>query len=122
MSDFKNVSEALANGVEPSLICSTCPWDRFCIAPPEMSAQDIEREMQKSTAQDKELIEQAKANGSAPAFPILGIMSALTTAGRDVLGPMCPVFSVRLKSSSGRSLVDLIRSTMLSWDDNKVGV
>jgi len=45
MSDYTKVSEALAEGVPPAAICSTCPWDRFCIEPPTMTKDDVSKKM-----------------------------------------------------------------------------
>ena len=122
MNDFKRVSEALQTGVEPKDICSTCPWDRLCIEPPVMSRADIEKEIAQSKATEEEERKKAAAEGRPQATHVGSLLTALLFTHKDIDAPMCPVFSVRLRSSEGRNLADLIRSTMKGWDDNRVGV
>ena len=120
MSDYKRVQESLASGVDPALLCSTCPWDRYCIVPPEMTAEDVKRQIDDAIAKDKEQAEEAKAEGKSPGMPIGGIVMALTLGGRDQQAKCCPVLAVRLRSSAGRGLVDSLKATMQGWDDDEV--
>lgn len=124
MSDYSQVQQALASGTSPADICSTCPWDRFCINPPGMTKDQVDGQMADAMAQSNAAAEAAKAQGKeAGAGALAGVlMTALTFAGKDSLGMMCPVFVVRLRSSEGRHLADGVRAQMKAWDDNKVGI
>jgi hypothetical protein len=111
VSDYPKVAEALARGADPKLLCETCPWDRFCITPPQITKSDIgeaSRQLQEEAGPD----------------PMSQVMSTILVGavfgGRDTMSDTCPVFSLRLRSSEGRVLVDSIRSQMRSWDDSEV--
>ena len=118
MADYKQVSDALASGADPELICGTCPWDRFCITPPSMTAQDVEAQMAKAKAEDERKVAEAKAEGKDPGMPIGSLLSAVMVAGRDTQAQVCPVFAARLRSSAGSEIVAGLRKQMLGWDDN----
>jgi|HubBroStandDraft_2_1064218.scaffolds.fasta_scaffold63270_2 hypothetical protein len=52
-------------------------------------------------------------------MPVSTLLTALTLGGRDTAAQVCPVFALRLRSSTGRDIADSIRSTMKNWDDAK---
>ena len=122
MNDFKKVSEALQAGMEPKDICAMCPWDRLCVEPPAMLSADLQKETDQAKRLDEEQRAKATAEGRPAPLALGSLFAALVFAGKDIDAPVCPVFSVRLRSSEGRNLADLIRSTMKGWDDNRVGV
>lgn len=120
MTDYRNVAEALAVGAEPAMLCATCPWDRHCITPPTMSKADVDAEIEKSKRADEELAEKRKAEGKDAGAGMGVLMTALMFSGKDTSAQVCPVYSSRLRSSSGRALADGMKQQMLAWDDNEV--
>ena len=118
-SDYQNVQKALTGGADPAMLCTTCPWDRNCITPPEMTAADIEARMQEGAAKDRQLAAEARAAGRDPGVPTGTLLTALMFAGRDLSAYVCPVFSLRLRSSGGRKIADTFKAQMQEWDDQR---
>ena len=117
MSHVKKVEDALASGADPAMLCQTCPWDRYCIEPPDMSKADYEAQMEKAKADDEAEVERKKAAGQQASLPMGSLLTALTLGGRTTMGKMCPVFAARLRSSSGRGIADGLKQQMAAWDD-----
>lgn len=118
MSDYKSVKDALGRGVEPALLCSTCPWDRFCITPPSMTSSEVDAEIAKATQKDEDA---AKAEDGKGSFPIGMLLSTVLLSGKDTEASLCPVFALRLRSGDGGVLATGLRDQMRAWDDNHVG-
>jgi hypothetical protein len=104
VSNYDAVERELASGTQPEVLCATCPWDRLCVQPPEMTKADIEAKMEEAKRQD----EQQPGKG----LPVGSLLTAITFAGRDQAGRMCPVFALTLRSPEGRKLADAIRQMM----------
>ena len=115
MSDYKAVSDALASGADPAMLCATCPWDRNCVNPPMMTASDIDRQIADAAAKDKEM---AKADPSAGEMPFGAILATVIYAGKDTALQACPVLGIRLRSADGRRIADMVRSAMQSWEES----
>lgn len=115
--DYKAVQDALAAGADPAMLCGTCPWDRYCITPPTMTSSEIDARVKEATLQDEAKARQAQALGKDPGMPVGVLMTALVYAGRDTSGQLCPVFSLRLRSSKGREIADTLKGAMRDWDD-----
>ena len=124
MADYKQVTDALASGVEPALICSTCPWDRFCITPPSMTREDVDRQLEESKRSDEDAIAKSKAEGKdAGLGGIMGtLLTSMMVSGKDTQAQVCPVLVARMRGSEGRKIVDGVRSQMQTWDDSIVSV
>ena len=120
MSDYKQVEEALAKGVEPAALCGSCPWDRYCITPPSMSRAEVDAEIEKSKAADEAAAEKAKAEGKDGGLPLGVLMTTMMLSGKQNAATCCPVFVVRLRSSDGRTIVDGLKDAMREWDDDAV--
>ena len=118
-SDYQAVQDALQGGADPAMLCETCPWDRLCVEPPTMTRADVERQFSDAKRQDEEARAEAGEAGKSR-MPMASLLAAVTFAGRDTAGRMCPVFALRLRSGSGRHLADSIRARMKSWDDQEV--
>ena len=116
MSDYKAVTEALAAGADPQMLCATCPWDRLCISPPSMTRQDIEKQQKEAEVKDKQHAAEAKARGES-SMPFGTLLTVMTLSGRDIAADVCPVVAMRMRSSQGRGIVDALRSQMSAWDD-----
>lgn len=120
-NDFRRVAEALAAGADPAILCATCPWDRHCVNPPDMTTDEIKAQEEKAKRQDEETAAKARAEGKeAGAMPIGSLMTMVMLSGRDTSASVCPVFAARLQSSDGRRIADLVRTTMQAWDDGSV--
>ena len=117
MNDYGAVQEALKAGVEPAMLCATCPWDRNCISPPTMTSAEIDAKLAEAAAKDEASAAEARAAGHDPGMPQSMILTAIAVGGRDLMGQLCPVFALRLRSSGGRRIADSVRSAMQAWDD-----
>lgn len=107
---YEQVKKALADGADPDMLCMTCPWDRNCITPPDMTAGDIQAHIDKARRQD----EQNKLAGRGDGFPVGTLLTSVVMAGRDTSAQICPVLAMRLKLPEGREVVDLIKNHMQS--------
>ena len=117
MSDYQPVSRALESGASPAMLCQTCPWDRTCLTPPQMSRTEIDEHIAKAMAEDDARTAGAKAAGQNPGMPIGGLLSTLVFAGKDTSASICPVFALRLRSFGGRQIADGLKASMQAWDD-----
>lgn len=120
MADFESVERALSEGASPAMLCSTCPWDRNCIVPPEMSKADVDAKLAEAQTEDAARLAEAKAKGEQGGMPMGTILTALSMGGRHQQAKVCPVFVVRLRSSNGREVVDGLKAQMRAWDDEAV--
>ncbi len=103
------IREALKTGADPHMICATCPWDRTCIRPPEMTTGDVEEALDPDTIKGEA--------GEGEAFLYTSIVKVMTFVGRDTAAPICPVVADRLRSSGGKRIADTLRELMTSWAD-----
>ena len=113
MNNPDAVKNALKDGTDPRMICMTCPWDRLCLTPPQMSAADVEQNIEKAKF-DKDGQEKEDAMFSM-------IMSTMLFAGKDLQANLCPILTNRLHSSDGRKIADTIRTMMQEWEYQKEG-
>lgn len=119
MGNYKQVTDALAAGTEPRMLCMTCPWDRNCVEPPSMTKADVDAEIAKAKAKDEEEAAKARAEGKDDAGIGWGsLMTAVVVGGRDTSASCCPVFALRFGSHSGRRVADTVRALMTDWDDD----
>lgn len=118
MGDYKKVAEALQAGAEPKMLCATCPWDRYCITPPSMTAGEVEQQMADAKKKDDEAAAKAKAEGKQGGMPMSTLLMGLAIGAADKTATVCPVFVARLRAGSGRAIVDSIKSQMQGWDDD----
>ena len=116
MNDYRAVSDALAKGASPAALCATCPWDRYCINPPSMTRDDVDKRMKEAQAKDE--VKAAAGNDKSGGVPINTILNIVTFASKDMEAMVCPVFALRLRSSDGRAIVDTMKASMKAWDDN----
>jgi hypothetical protein len=106
---YRAVQEALEHGADPEFLCMTCPWDRSCFTPPLMTTQEVNAKIAEGEATDR-------ANASREGrMPIAMMVSIMAMSGRDYMGPMCPVFTLRLRGPRGRDLADAMKATMKAW-------
>jgi len=120
MTSYESVSKALSDGLDPAMLCQTCPWDRPCITPPTMTRTEIDAAMEKAARDDQARIADAELSGerlSATAAVAGTLMTAVAYGGRDTAAHICPVFALRLRSSAGRGIADSLRRSMQGWDD-----
>lgn len=102
---------SLEAGEPAELICATCPWDRLCVEPPTISAQEISRKLDEAIAKD------TNRDPGHTGMPVTSLLTAITWAGKDTAGKLCPVFALRLSGPDGRAVADGLRSTMRAWSD-----
>lgn len=114
MNDYQRVEEALKGGAEPEMLCATCPWDRFCITPPEMTLAEVEQQMEEAKRKDELAMQEARARGDEPPMPIGALLTAVTVGSRHRQSVLCPVFAIRLRSSEGQAIVQGLKSAMQS--------
>jgi hypothetical protein len=118
-TDYQAVQNALASGTDPVMLCATCPWDRNCFSPPTMTSADVERQIAEAAAKDEQNAKEARLSGQAPGMPVGSLITALVYGGKDTSAQVCPVFSLRLRSSGGRKIADAFKALMQDWDDQK---
>ena len=111
-SDYSRVKDALKSGADPEMLCATCPWDRLCIEPPSMTEEDYKRQMDEATAKDDAKLAEAKARGEEGGMPIGTLLTAIVAGGRVDSATLCPVFSVKIRTSEGRVLSNLLKEHM----------
>lgn len=111
---YEAVTKALASGADPAMLCATCPWDRNCVNPPLMTSGEINQQISAAAAKD----EAAMKADPSKTMPVGALLSIIAYAGKDTALQACPVLSLRLRSSDGRKLADLIRSAMQSWEES----
>lgn len=104
MSNYTQVSEALDRGVQPEMICSTCPWDRLCIEPPSMTRAEVAEKTAVPKVEDGQSMTDKVLTNS--------IINLLAFAGKDQSATVCPVLAVRLRTNDGKHVADTIRSIM----------
>jgi hypothetical protein len=109
VTNYEPVAQALARGDDPAMLCATCPWDRNCVNPPEMSAGDVSQKINESA-------EAAKAAGADVGAATL--MAVVVFAGKDTSLQACPVLAIRLRSSDGRKAAEAVRNLMQNWEDS----
>jgi hypothetical protein len=107
----QHAEKELAAGTPAELICATCPWDRLCVEPPNMSELDIKRQLNDAEQMD------LKQDPDKSKMPMATLMTALIFAGKDKTGKLCPVFALRLRGPDGRQCADAIRQTMRTWGE-----
>jgi hypothetical protein len=115
--NYKPVSDALAAGADPQMLCATCPWDRFCITPPSMTRDEIDAEQEKARRKDEDARAEKQAKGEDPGMPMGMLMTAVMLGGKDTAATVCPVVAMRMRTSQGRKIVDSLRAQMTGWDD-----
>ena len=118
MQDYESVTKALANGADPAMLCATCPWDRNCLNPPEMTRAEITRKIGEAAAEDRVAMSAARLAGDPTALPTATLMTAAIYGGKDTALQGCPVLGVRLRSADGRRLADAVRTLMQGWADS----
>lgn len=117
MSDYSKVEQSLTEGADPAMLCTTCPWDRYCVTPPPMTKADVDKAMGDAKAKDDEQLAEARAAGKEPGMPVGMLVTAMVMGGRHQQAAICPVYALRLRSSRGRDLVDQVKAAMQEWDD-----
>ena len=103
MSTYQSVTDALALGADPHMLCEMCPWDRNCINPPTMTASEVRQKVDAKPQHED----------GKPDNIIGSLITIMAFSGKDTSASICPVFAVRLRSSEGRALNDLVRTEML---------
>lgn len=121
MGNYEPVVKALAEGRDPAMLCTTCPWDRTCVTPPEVTRGDIQAKMAEAAAIDEQRFRETASPGFGiqrdDAMPVATLVTAMTWGGRDMAATICPVFALRLRSGSGRKIADNLKAGMQAWDD-----
>jgi hypothetical protein len=121
MADYEPVQKALGEGLDPAMLCQTCPWDRPCITPPTMTSAEVKAHMDKAVREDMERAAVTGGGGRESGLSAIAgtLMTAVAFGGKDTAAQVCPVFALRLRSGAGRSIADSLRESMQGWDDQR---
>lgn len=111
-TDYGDVKKALESGISPEAICSTCPWDRFCVQPPTMSAEDIQAQLADAERRDNEAMALARREGREPNMPLGSLMVSMVVGGKDTQAAICPVLASALRVPDGEQIVRGIKRSM----------
>jgi hypothetical protein len=108
---YEDVKAQLEAGVDPSLLCATCPWDRLCINPPTMTADEVKAKMHAAVPK---VGDDPRHQTQAGASDALGqvLMTALAYGGRDTRAELCPVMAIEMRSPKGRTMNAALRERM----------
>lgn len=112
MSDYDRVAKALEEGADPSMLCMTCPWDRYCVKPPTMTSEEVKSKLEEARTKDREEAESNPEGSEKPKAPIGTLITALVMGGKDKTAEICPVLAMRLRSPEGRGVVDTLKAHM----------
>lgn len=108
---FQKVQEALNDGVDPKLICATCPWDRFCIIPPAMTKAEVDKAISE--------VQEGASKTDKNAVPVGALLATLVFSGRDTNAKICPVLSNGLRLPEGKNIAEglkqIMKSVNTSW-------
>ena len=85
-----------------------------------MSSADIQRELDQAKIQDERYAEKAALEGKPAPLSMGSLLMTVMMGTKDLEALVCPVFTLRMRSSRGRVIADLVRETMLTWDDGQV--
>lgn len=116
---YRDVTQALATGAQPAMLCAMCPWDRPCVMPPTTSTADVSKAIDEALAKDETNMEAARLAGQAEPVPAHTLLAAIAYGGKDTAIQVCPVLSLRLRTSAGRGISDGVRRMMQDWDDER---
>ncbi len=90
--------------------CKECPWYKSCAMPMRLTAEDIRRQLESSTAG-------LGVPPQADMSSIQNLLSGMATAAQNTLLEGCPVFIARLRASP--ELAQRIKKIMQSWGQEK---
>lgn len=116
MGGYDDVARALREGREPEMLCVTCPWNRPCITPPEMTSAEVDAEIRVGQAADKAAAETSGQRG----VPTGLIIQTAIYAGRDTACQVCPVLALRIRTA-GEPIVKGLRAMMRIWEEAGAG-
>lgn len=105
---YADVRSQIKEGVPPEVICTTCPWSRPCMSPPDISSRQV-------TDAIRDMEREGRKKGINPAQAILAAASVY--GGRDSAAQLCPVLLVRFTGPDGRRIADGMRETMRNWQE-----
>lgn len=105
---YEQVSAALRAGADPAMLCMTCPWDRYCVSPPQMTHAEVDAQLKKAAERDKVRAAAAGKSGT----PVQTLLTILAVGGEDMRSFVCPVFAMRLRTQEGRGMTDAIKAQM----------
>lgn len=107
---YEQVGDALRAGADPAMLCMTCPWDRYCVSPPQMTHTEVDAKLKAAVQAD----EARASEGTRTGLPVQTLLTAMAIGGADTSAPVCPVFAMRLRTQEGRGIVDAVKAQMQS--------
>ena len=119
VADYSTVQTALSEGTDPAMLCTTCPWDRYCVQPPVMTKSEVDRQMDDATRKAEAEADQAARAGRPAPMPTGMLLTALVVGAKDTSSQVCPVFAARLRSAGGRRIADSLKTVMQGWEDSQ---
>lgn len=109
---YQQVAQALAQGADPATLCMTCPWDRMCIQPPEMTQSDLDARVKEASDADEAHAQSAVLAAKKAGLPIRTLLTALTLAPLVSKATVCPVLALRLRLPEGQQIAGTLKQHM----------
>ena len=78
--------------VESQIECVSCTWNKFCVEPPSMTKEEVDKKIEEAKSEVRE-------KGGAEGEMFAGLLSTMMYTGKDSECPACPVFIKRLRES-----------------------
>lgn len=105
MGDLEN--QPLINGtIDNQIRCQLCQWNEFCIHPPKMTREEVERRIKGDMDGKKD-----RADGGL----LDGMLSVMVFGHEATSCHVCEVFAERLRN--GPKLANLIKDIMKNWKE-----
>ena len=99
----------MMSGVEQQLSCRTCQWNKLCIEPPTMTAEEVYKKIH-----DEDPMQELKPDDDVKKVDgslMSEMLNAMFYSGKDTECHVCPVFAAKLMESP--ELSNKIRQFML---------
>jgi len=107
VSDYAAVKGQLQQGIDPTLLCAACPWDRLCVTPPAMTTDEVSAKMSEVESPSPSA---SRSEGEQALAKLL--FTAVAYGGRDTQATLCPVLAAEMRSPQGRELNEVLRAKM----------
>jgi hypothetical protein len=91
-----------------------CPWDKFCIRPPQMTPEEVKKKLNEVGEEAKKEGQEIEKEGKEKGGAVLGfILQGLFMVGKDTECQGCSVFIERLRND--KIVIEKIKELMINY-------